>query len=130
MFTLGASGQIQIAKARKAGLFSMTLLDVEVELHCAYLDVEGGELDTAWLSQLLRDVLDPLHQQALDEHPAFAPRGMSTARFSRYVCNALLKVCREMLKELDGGFVRVVVREAPPNTWAGYTGKLKESRAS
>lgn len=157
MFMLGASGQIQVAKARRAGLFAMTLFDVEVELHCPELEPSSGgssavgrsvvagsvvagsarerdlhfetavgELDAAWLRQRLQDVIEPLHQQALDEHPAFAPRGMSPARLARYVCGLLLQVCRKTLGSPAAGYVRVVVRESPSIAWAGYTGPLRE----
>lgn len=128
MFTLGASLQLNVAKARKSGMFAMTLFDVEVELACADLDVGGADLDATWLREQLKLLVESLSHQALDEHPAFTPGGATPPRIARYLCSKLRDVCRATLSSArSDGYVRVVVKE-PPDTWAAFVQKLSDTK--
>lgn len=128
MFTLGASSQLSVAKARKSGMFATTLLDVEVELVCSDLDVGGTDLDASWVREQLKSLIESLSHQALDEHPAFIPHGATPARIARYLCRKLSEVSRAKLgTSRNDGHVRVIVKE-PPDTWAAFVQRLGDPK--
>lgn len=126
MFTLGVSDFAMIAHSLAGQFFGPAqrmhgaTLGVEVELRCEELDEHGVVVDIGVFRQALRQVLDGLDYQNLDEHPGFPHRGSTTERIARHVWQELR--ARVELGARNGA-LRVVVRESPV-AWVAYDAPL------
>jgi 6-pyruvoyltetrahydropterin/6-carboxytetrahydropterin synthase len=122
VFTLTVSDFVMIAHSLAGEFFGPAqrvhgaTLGVEAELCCASLDEHGVVVDIGVFRSTLRQVLDGIDYQNLDQHPGFPPRGSTTERIAQYLC-------QELLKALPGlptaGTLKVLLRESPV-AWVSY----------
>ena len=125
MYRVGVSDHIMVAHSLRGETFGPAqrlhgaTYEVKVEVEAPELDADGIVIDIGLLRTVLRQTLEPLDYQNLDELPAFAGQNTTTEFLCRWIYEAL---GRQLAPRQDAR-LRVTLVESP-NAWAAYEGSL------
>lgn len=91
---------------------------VDVTFKSENLDDHNVVIDIGYAHQVIKEVLNPLSYQNLDELPQFKGILTTTEFMSRYIHDEV----KERVKHIFSGSLKVVLGETHV-AWAGYEGK-------
>jgi 6-pyruvoyl-tetrahydropterin synthase len=127
MYSVAVNGHLFIAHSLKADVFGPAArlhgatLVVEAEFSRPELDSNNTVIDIAQAGRILREIVQTLDYQNLDELPPFKGKLTTIEYLASHIHG-------EFAKRLAGrfsGLLKVTLRESP-EAWASYTSMLGE----
>jgi 6-pyruvoyltetrahydropterin/6-carboxytetrahydropterin synthase len=125
MYTVGVRDHLKIAHSLRGPVFGRAqrlhgaTLTVEVELEREELDEAGVVLEIGFIQARLREVLDQIDHQNLDEHAGFQGRPSTAEHIARWIHRELGR----RLPVPGGGVMKVTLREEGSG-WGSYNAPL------
>jgi 6-pyruvoyltetrahydropterin/6-carboxytetrahydropterin synthase len=129
-FAVAVRDHVMIAHSLRGAVFGPAqrmhgaTYEVIAEFRSTALDEHGIVIDIGLATDLLRDVLDPLRFQNLDELPQFAGRNTTTEFLAQWLHGRLC----ERLQARFAGSLRITLEESRV-AWASYEAPVSRGGA-
>lgn len=136
MYSVTVRDHIMIAHSLRGEVFGPAqnlhgaTYTVEIEFRRAQLDANGIVIDIGLALDLLREVLQLLNYQNLDELPVFQGINTTTEVIARYIFDRMrdrLAASPGVTLGPEGLQAMIVTLIESPNAWAAYEGVLEEA---